>query len=157
MDFLFSMTERHEGIFDTALYHAVRNLVGTYRRCFQGFFKQAGIKVAYPGGPDFSLPEEDIDRFHGFFDGSCRVGPMNLVQVDIVGTQPAKAVFTFPDHGFFSGKAVDIDFFPVFIFPGEIVLTLPGIPAEAVFGQDLNSLRRPLMASPTSSSLWPKP
>jgi hypothetical protein len=46
-------------------------------------------EVAHSDGADFLLLQQRKHRFRGFFDHHQWIGPMNLINVDVVGSKPA--------------------------------------------------------------------
>jgi hypothetical protein len=53
-------------------------------------------KIADADGADLSLPEQRSHRVGGFRDRNVWVGPMHLIDVDVIGSQPAKRVVDLP-------------------------------------------------------------
>src|SRR5260370_16531926 len=68
--------------------------VGNRQRLHQG---PAG-KVETPDEPDLSETQEGTERFQGLVERRFAIPFMDLIQIDMIGTQAAQAVFTFPDN-----------------------------------------------------------
>src|SRR5258706_9418566 len=65
----------------------------------------ADRKIAHPDGADFALLEQRVHRFRGFFDRNQWVGPMNLVDVNVIGSKPAQRILDFPHDAGAAGIA----------------------------------------------------
>src|SRR5450631_172675 len=59
-------------------------------------FHLADRKVAHPDGADLPLREQCVHCVSGFFDRNQRVGPMNLIDIDVIGLKPAQGIFDLP-------------------------------------------------------------
>ena len=53
-------------------------------------------KIADADGADLSLFEQGLHCRRGFFDRYKGIGPMNLIDVDVIGSQPAQGVLDLP-------------------------------------------------------------
>src|SRR5450631_192345 len=49
-------------------------------------------KIADSDGPDLSLLEQRMHRLGGFFDRYQRVRPVDLVDVDVIGSKPTQGI-----------------------------------------------------------------
>src|SRR5580693_1844537 len=49
-------------------------------------------KIADADGADLALSEQGLHCRSGFFDRYKRIGPMNLIDVDVVGSKPTQGV-----------------------------------------------------------------
>src|SRR3977135_2943345 len=56
----------------------------------------ADRKIADSDGADLPLPEQRVHRLGGFFDRHQWVGPVNLVDIDVVGSKPAQGGLDLP-------------------------------------------------------------
>src|ERR1700720_3493086 len=65
----------------------------------------ADRKIADSDGADLSLPEQRVHRLAGFFDRHQWVGPVNLIDIDVVGSQPAQGVIDLPHDAGAAGVA----------------------------------------------------
>src|SRR5712691_12554260 len=52
----------------------------------------ADRKIADSDRADLSLPEQRVHRLGGFFDRHQWVGPVNLIDIDVVGSKPAQGI-----------------------------------------------------------------
>src|SRR5699024_3811905 len=91
---------------------------------------------------NFALFLQLRNSFHRFRDRSGRIGPVDLVEIDIVGSEAPEAIFTFLDHAFLSGISVDVNIVAFIIFGREGKFALLGIPAVAVFSKNLELIAR---------------
>jgi hypothetical protein len=63
-------------------------------------------KIADADGADFPLLEQHLHGCCGFFDRNEGVGPMNLIDVDVIGSQPAQRVLDLADDAASAGIAI---------------------------------------------------
>ena len=75
-----------------ALEQVIGRLQHMQRRDAAELLHLADRKVADADGADLSLPEQRMHRLGGFFDRHQRVGPVNLVDVDMIGSKPAQGI-----------------------------------------------------------------
>src|SRR6202030_3134213 len=53
-----------------------------------------------------ALPSEPIELLHsGFFDRSQRIGPMNMIDVNVIGSKPAQRILDLPHDAGAAGIA----------------------------------------------------
>src|SRR3979490_529966 len=62
-------------------------------------------KIARAEGADFPLLEQRVHGFRGFFDRNQRVGPMDLIDVDVIGSKPAQGILNLPHDASAAGIA----------------------------------------------------
>ena len=53
----------------------------------------ADRKVAHSDGADFPLREQHEHYVSGFFDRNQWVRPMDLIDIDVIGSKPAQGIF----------------------------------------------------------------
>ena len=69
-----------------ALEEIIRRLNDVQRRVLQEFQHLPRREVAHANGLNFAAPVELGQRARGLFHWNVRVGPMDLIDVDVVGT-----------------------------------------------------------------------
>src|SRR5690606_17423761 len=100
--------------------HLVRNNVYMPAR----LRKLVYIVVAYAGKPHLTLAYEIFNGSHSFGNGCSWVGPMDLVQVDIIRLQAAETRLALFDHAVIGCILVDVDLFTRVVLAFEIELPL---------------------------------
>src|ERR1700730_11789360 len=65
----------------------------------------ADRKIAHSDGANFPLLEQRVHRFRGFFDRNQWVGPMNLIDVNVIGSKPAQGILNLPQDASAAGIA----------------------------------------------------
>src|SRR5258706_10286961 len=102
-----AITERRDGVpaaigqdigFDAALEQIIRRLQHMKRRDAAKLLHLHDRKIADPDGADFSLEMQLVHHLCRFFDPNQRVGPVNLINVDVVGSKSAQGVIDFLDE-----------------------------------------------------------
>ena len=53
-------------------------------------------KIAHSDGADFPLREQCVHCVRGFFDRNQRVGPMNLIDINVIGSKPTQRILNLP-------------------------------------------------------------
>src|SRR5229473_1592461 len=76
--------------FDSAFEQVVGWLQHMQRRNAAKPLHLADRKVAHADGADFPLLEQRVHCFRGLLDRNQWVGPMNLVDVNVIGSKPAQ-------------------------------------------------------------------
>src|SRR5580693_5425161 len=69
-------------------------------------------EIAYPDRPDLSLNEQRVHRLGGFLHRHQRIGPVNLVDVDVIGSQPAQRIVYLAQDARAAGVAENIAMLP---------------------------------------------
>jgi hypothetical protein len=69
-------------------------------------------KIADPDGADFPFPIQLVHRIGCFFDLHQRVGPVDLIDVDVIGSKPAQGVLDLLEDPTLAGVAVGIAVLP---------------------------------------------
>ena len=90
-------------VFDPAVEHRVLGLVDEQRRTQspQNVHRTLGLGrtvVGDAGVESLALANRGVERPHGLLDGSGRVGPMRVEDVDVVETEPAEALIQACQH-----------------------------------------------------------
>ena len=100
-------------------------------------------KIAHTDGADLPLLEQRLHRVRGFLDRNQRVGPMNLIDIDVIGSKPAQGIF---DLAHDAGAAGVAKYAAI-------------LPFESDLGGDNDAERSPpsAIALPTISSERPNP
>src|SRR5258708_39789559 len=62
-------------------------------------------KIAHADGADFSLREQHVHCVRGFFDRNQWIGPMNLIDINVVGSKPAQGLLNFAQDAGTAGIA----------------------------------------------------
>ena len=93
--------------------------------------------------PDFPLVEKRLHRFCRLFDRDQRIGPVHLIDVDVVGAQPPQRVRRLAQDAVAAGIPEDLPILPL----------EPALVAMTTCERSLRSS----MARPTISSEWPNP
>src|SRR3546814_10702287 len=84
--------------FNSAIYHAVRHLVGGQPKGGLRFLHLSGGVVAHARFPDLAFLDQAGNFFHGFVNRGCWIRPVNLKQIDIISFQPSQTILTlFPE------------------------------------------------------------
>src|SRR5258708_15736512 len=65
----------------------------------------ADRKVAHSDGPDLPLREQRVHCVSGFFNRDQRIGPMNLIDVNVIGSKPAQRILNLPHDAGTAGIA----------------------------------------------------
>src|SRR5690606_1596982 len=129
---------RHQLGLNPAFHHAIWYLVGNHVQIFRGLGKLIYIVVTYTRIPDLTLPDKRFYGLHGLLDRRGAVRPMDLIKIDVVGTQTAQAVFTLLNDALPARIFVDIDIPAGIVLAVESKVTLSFIPPHPVLGQDIN-------------------
>ncbi len=83
---------RQEVGFDSALEQIVRRLQHVKRCHATKLFDLLDGKIAYADRADLSLVEQHVHRVRRLFDRNQRVGPVDLIDVDVIGSKPAQGI-----------------------------------------------------------------
>jgi hypothetical protein len=76
-------------------------------------FNLRNREIAHANSADLPLVEECLHRFGGLFDRHQRVGPMDLIDIDIIGAQPAQRVGRLAQDPVTAGVPEDFPVFPL--------------------------------------------
>src|SRR5271167_2019449 len=80
---------------DSAFEQIVGRLQHVKRRNLAKSLHLKHRKVAHTDGTNLSLLEQCVHGFRGFFDRNQWVGPMNLIDVYVIGSKPSQRIFNF--------------------------------------------------------------
>jgi hypothetical protein len=83
------------------------------RRCAAKTLHLLDRKVADPDRADRSPPEQRVHRLRGFLDRNQRVGPVNLIDVDMIGSKPAQGILDLLQDAGPAGIAEDASVLPI--------------------------------------------
>src|SRR5882757_8013271 len=62
-------------------------------------------KIAHADGADFPLCEQHVHCVRSFFDRNQRIGPVNLIDINVVGSKPAQGILDFAQDAGTAGIA----------------------------------------------------
>jgi hypothetical protein len=86
-------SEREDARFDVATEQVIRRLEGIDRANLLERRHLAGVVVRDADEPDLALADELVERLRGCADRRGRVGPVDLVDVNVVGAEGSEAGF----------------------------------------------------------------
>src|SRR5580704_13041220 len=69
-------------------------------------------KIADADGADLTLSEQGLHCRRGFFYLDKGIGPMNLIDIDVIGSQPAQGVIDLSHDAAAAGIAKDVPILP---------------------------------------------